>query len=56
MSNNKSTTVYKTDLNQMDIWQTKDNGFVVTVMKFENHVNDFGADYAEFWYMIAVEE
>ena len=58
MKNNTSEIPYKNKHihNQMEVWETKDKGFDVTVLKFKNHVNDFGTDYIQFWYMIAVEE
>ena len=55
MKNNKSDIPYKKRYNQMEVWETTDEGFDVTVMKFKNYANDNGTDYIEYWYMIAVE-
>ena len=47
---------YKKRNNQMEVWETKQDGFDINVLKFGNYVNDNGTDYMEYWYMIAIEE
>ena len=39
----------------MEVWETNDKGFDITIMKFKYYANDSGTDYVEYWYMIAVE-
>jgi hypothetical protein len=39
----------------MEVWETKQDGFDITVLKFGNYVNNNGTDYKEYWYMITVE-
>ena len=56
MKKSKPKMPYKKRNNKMEVWETKQDGFDITVLKFGNWNNDHGTDYFEYWYMIAVEE
>ena len=56
MRKSKPKVPYKTRSNKFEIWQAKDSGFDVNVMKFMNYMNDHGRDYAQYWYMISIED
>lgn len=55
MKKSKSKIPYKKRNNQMEVWETTQDGFDIKVLKFGNYVNDNGTDYMEYWYMIAIE-
>ena len=56
MKASKPYIPYKKRSNKMEVWETKEYGFDVTVLKFINYNNHSGTDFAEFWYMIAIED
>ena len=56
MKSSKPKIPYKKRSNQFEVWETTANGFDVSVMKFMNYMNDNGTDYAQYWYMIVVED
>ena len=56
MKKSKPKIPYKKRNNQMDVWETKQDGFDINVLKFGYYTNDNGTDYMEYWYMIAIEE
>ena len=56
MKKSKPKMPYKKRNNQMEVWETKQDGFDITVLKFGYYTNDNGTDYMEYWYMIAIEE
>lgn len=56
MKKSKPKMPYKKHNNQMEVWETKQDGFDIKVLKFGNYVNDNGTDYKEYWYMIAIEK
>ena len=55
MKKSKPSIPYKKRSNKMEVWETTDNGFDVTVMKFMNYMNDNGTDYVQYWYMISID-
>lgn len=55
MKKSKLKTPYKKYNNKFEVWETKDDGFDVNIMKFMNYMNDHGTDYVQYWYMIAIE-
>ena len=55
MKKSKPKTPYKKYNNQMEVWETKQDGFDINVLKFGYYTNDNGTDYKEYWYMIAIE-
>lgn len=56
MKKSKSKIPYKKRNNKMEVWETKQDGFNINVLKFGNYANDHGTDYVEYWYMIAIKE
>jgi hypothetical protein len=56
MKKSKPKMPYKKRNNQMEVWEAKQDGFDITVLKFGYYANDNGTDYKEYWYMIAIEE
>lgn len=56
MKKSKPKMPYKKRNNKMEVWETKQDGFDITVLKFGYYTNDNGTDYMEYWYMIAIEE
>lgn len=56
MKKSKPEIPYKKRSNQMEVWETKQDGFDIKVLKFGNYVNDNGTDYKEYWYMIAIKK
>ena len=55
MKKSKPKIPYKKRNNQMEVWEIKQDGFYITVLKFGYYANDNGTDYKEYWYMIAIE-
>lgn len=55
IKDNKSEVVYQTKINKCEVWELEDCGVDVNILRFKYHANDNGTDYAEYWYMIAVE-
>ena len=55
MKKSKPKMPYKKRNNQMEVWETKQDGFDINVLKFGYYTNDNGTDYKEYWYMIAIE-
>ena len=55
MKKSKPEIPYKKRNNQMEVWETTQDGFDINVLKFGYYTNDNGTDYKEYWYMIAVE-
>lgn len=56
MKKSKPKIPYKKYNNQMEVWEIKQDGFYITVLKFGYYTNDNGTDYKEYWYMIAIEK
>ena len=56
MKKSKPKIPYKKRNNQMEVWETKQDGFDINVLKFGYYTNDNGTDYKEYWYMIAIEK
>ena len=55
MNKVKSKMPYKKRNNHMDVWETTQDGFDITILKFKNYANDNGTDYVQYWFMIAIE-
>jgi len=56
MKKSKPKMPYKKRNNKMEVWETKQDGFDINVLKFGYYTNDNDTDYMEYWYMIAIEE
>ena len=56
MKKSKPKMPYKKRNNKMEVWETKQDGFDINVLKFGYYTNDNGTDYMEYWYMIAIEK
>lgn len=51
----KYSNPYKRDTNKMEVWETKDEGLDIKVLRFKQYRSDYGRYYAEYWYMISIE-
>lgn len=55
IKNGKYSNPYKRDSNNMEVWETKDEGLDIKILKFKQYRSNFGTYYTEFWYMISIE-